>query len=230
MERIVNKIKNNRVQSAALICLLTVSYLFATAAFAQNDSLEGTAISNLTYARDPLSYGDVWAFSESLYNESAYGTHNPSATYYYHANAGDGTNNTKTPQTTSNYYGSVTFADNSEIAGDPLNKHGYSDFVGAAVAASSESSTYDQAVPVMTTAADYGSYAVIPNDDGIYYAYVYYEGDTAPNELVKYHVIESYTTNDAYAAGFNGTGFTASGALTFTRVGKRTGGKAARLK
>lgn len=213
MVRLIKKIKRSNLSSVLLICLLTGLYIFATSAFAQDSMLYGTAISNLEYKKDVLSYGDVWSFSESLYNESAYGTHNPETEFTYHDSS-----STTTIQTTSNYYGKGMFNNKSAITGDPLDKHSYTDFVGEAVNVRIPS-VYDQTIPVITTSNSYGSYAVIPNDEGNYHVYVYYESDTAPDELVKYHVIESYTTNDAYVTGFNGDNFTAIGELSFSKVG-----------
>ena len=57
---------------ALLIAVLTVVYLLVTSALAQPEN--GTAVdSKISYTRDVLSYGDVWAFdydnADSPYNK-----------------------------------------------------------------------------------------------------------------------------------------------------------------
>ena len=63
--------KNKKLVSGILVILLLTCYLFATGAVAQQTGLESIN-AKINYTPDHLSYGDVWGFNESVYNQSKY--------------------------------------------------------------------------------------------------------------------------------------------------------------
>lgn len=217
MARITKKFRKNKLLSAILIVMLTISYLCVTQVYAQAGSLASTNM-NLTYSRDRLSYGDLWAFDQTIYSASSYGKNKSITLNYYAANDAAET----TAFTSNQYVGEVTFTNKAAPTVSNVNLHPFSDFSGYNTD-TQVLGAYDVAIKTKSASAAYGAHSVIPHSEGTYYVYVYYAGytgETLPSDLVRYQVIDSYADNNSFAGGFNGTAFTATGAdLTFSRVG-----------
>lgn len=219
MKKIIHNVKNDKRLSALLIILLTAAYLISTAAFAQEAAVTSSA-TNIEYTADSLSYGDLWAFPNTVYLNSNYALLNSeNSKELYSSNKADtSTTGTFTYYT---YYGMVNIVSHAGVHEDsvPLDSYIYQDFSYSQVGTSIEG-TGNHTIPTRTAITDkqYGSYAVVPDSTGTYRVYVYYEGDTAPSSLVKYHLFDSYASYNAYTAGFNGESMTADGSLAFQRA------------
>ena len=213
MKKLARKIVNDKRLSAVFIVMLTVVYLLFTAAFAQEDRLTpGNNIFNLEYTRDHLSYGDVWAFNESLYNSSSYvGPIDKSYTYYSGATYTDSTTSTVTIL---EYYGALDFANRTAAAGPlvyliPFAKFG-AGYVPGSVASGVEGCDIDSPTVSPQDSETTATYTVVPHSKGDYRVYMYSEVD--PSNSVGYYLIDSYGDNNDFANDTN------RGNLTFEQV------------
>ena len=221
MQRIKEKGKtltrNKKLLIGLAVLLLTVCYLTITVAIAQEASVL-TSKTQITYNRDPLSWGDVWAFGSAEYNASKYANQNASATYKYYTTSQDTTSSTA-PSTTSyngyKYYGTVTTADKQGItSGTALTTYTVDKFYNSSVTTGTMAAPIGLEgvnVPVASIDSGTGVYSVVPDKTGSYRFYVYSPSGN-PSSKAHYALLETCQTNNSYSSQM-GT------ARTFTRVG-----------
>lgn len=204
-EKIPGKM-NERI-IALLIVLVTAGYLLATSAVAQS-SVTSNNGAQVAYDPDYLSYGDMYGFTESVYNSSNYSLTNTQQTVSLYSSTAANTS-TAANYTFYQYYGTVTTGNHSNVTnGVELKNHAYSEYHSGYTKAEVPAVVEGETVPVLTTEGT-GVYTLVPGSTGSYRIYVYSETD--PSGKVFYDLIDSYTRANAY----NGS---PSQALTFTRV------------
>lgn len=224
MARITKKFRKSKLLSAFLIIILTASYLLVTSAYAQEATHKSSFTpsgAELTYKRDALSYGDLWAFDAATYDASCYGGPDSTLSWTYYS-SGDNTQNTQLTGSSNNYYGTITISGRTDpVSGTKVEILPHTAFINST--ASTIIGQYGQSIPVRTT-AEKGIYTVIPHavsstDDSEddYRVYVYSEED--PSRAVSYYLIDSYTASNTYASDYDAGTSTNAKSLTFTSAG-----------
>lgn len=213
------KTKFDRKLVGVLVVGLTILYLMVTTAFAQEGSFGPTTNTNMNLKRDPLSWGDVWAFGSDEYNnsESLYKDQNAKKNYLYYDTSQDTTSSTAPAKKTCSgytYYGTVTTANKQGITGgtELTTYTGDKFYSGVTVGAVDAPIGLEGAkIPVASVASGTGVYSVIPNSTGKYRIYVYSPNGN-PSNLAHYALLETWQTNNSRDTQM-GT------ARTFTQVG-----------
>ena len=208
MRERVQAVRKRTWLAPLLIIAATVLYLGLTAAFAQNSVTSDNSGTKLAYDPDYLSYGDMYAFTESVYSASSYGLQNATQTVSLY-NSKDADTSSSTSWPFYNYYGSVTTGNHSNVRnGVKMENHTYAQFHTGYTQSTAPAAVEGEAVPVLTTSGT-GVYTLVPGSTGTYRIYAY--GTQNPSGHVYYDLIDSYTKANAYTG-------TPSQALTFTQV------------
>lgn len=225
MARITKKFRKSKLLSAILIVMLTASYLLVTSAYAQEATHKSSFTpsgAELTYKRDALSYGDLWAFDAATYDASCYGgPDSPPPSWTYYSNS-DNTKGDATKGSSDNYYGTISISGRTDpVSGTKVEILPHAAFVNST--ASTITGQYGQSIPVRTTTGK-GIYTIIPhavsrtdNSGDDYRVYVHSETD--PSNAVSYYLIDSYADNNNYASDYNAKTTANAQPLTFTGVG-----------
>ena len=224
MARITKKFRKSKLLSAFLIIMLTASYLLVTSAYAQEATHKSSFTpsgAELTYKRDALSYGDLWAFDAATYDASCYGGPDSTLSWTYYSNS-DNKKGDATKGSSDNYYGTISISGRTDpVSGTKVEILPHAAFVNST--ASTITGQYGQSIPVRTTTGK-GIYTIIPhavsrtdNSGDDYRVYVHSETD--PSNAVSYYLIDSYADNNNYASDYNAKTTANAQPLTFTGVG-----------
>lgn len=210
MKKVANAVKESKRLAALLVVAVTVIYLGLTAALAQSSLTSTSSGTNLAYEPDYLSFGDMYAFTESVYQSSRYGQTNSTQTESLY-NSTEANKKTTANQTFYLYYGKVTTGDHSNVSSDSekMENHAYTVFNSGCAQGTAPAAVAGETVNVMTTTGT-GLYTLVPGTTGTYRIYVYAESN--PTGKVKYELIDSYTKANAYTGA-------PTQSLNFTQVG-----------
>ena len=192
---------------ALLIAVLTVVYLLVTSALAQPEN--GTAVdSKISYTRDVLSYGDVWAFDydnvDSPYNKPEKETQK-----YY---TGEIVTENPTSKTVEfyRYYINPTTSSTSRtsgIVGDHIRTAmGAETFISSNVQTSSIAGVNGMSIPVKTGIGTANRYTVVPESSGDYYVYAYSENGEPVVQCAVLDTAAGYNSFVGYNNSALGTG------------------------
>lgn len=168
--------KLNKKLVGILAVVLTVLYLLVTTAFAQDQNK--TAGTGITYNKDYLSYGDIWAFDSATHTASNYSKKGSAVTYYIAADKSTSKTSNSSAKTTQSYYADVTASGYTEPKGTLMPTHAATRFIAGAVSQGTVPSPVGGPdIPVITTTVTNNTvrYSVVPDTVGIYYVYVYSE-------------------------------------------------------
>lgn len=205
MKRAVKTVKGSKRLTALLIVAVTALYLGITAAVAQN-SITSNNGAKVAYDPDYLSLGDMYAFTETTYENSNYSLTNTQQTVQLYSSA---SSSSKSNYTFYQYYGSVTTGNHSNVTnGVEMKEHAYTEYHSGYAKVAAPAAVEGETVPVLTT-TDAGVYTLVPGSTGSYRLYVYSESN--PNGHVTYELIDSYLKANAYTGA-------PTQSLTFTRV------------
>ncbi|MCR5665053.1 MAG: InlB B-repeat-containing protein [Oscillospiraceae bacterium] len=200
----------SRTTIGIMVVVLTVLYLFGTAALAQT-SPKASSNTGYSYSADALSWGDVYAFDSAAFSGTNYskvsGTTTNKTYYNNSTQSNSGTGTWAMPA----YVGKVTYGNHAAPSNvTAMTAHTLAQF-RSNVSTSTIASPVDSSVtiPVATTTGT-GIYSVVPGSTGSFVVYVYSTSGTPSN--VKYALIDSYTAANSYSGA-------PATALTFTRVG-----------
>ncbi|MDO5853732.1 MAG: hypothetical protein Q4Q62_06780, partial [Thermoplasmata archaeon] len=207
MKRAVKTVKGSKRLTALMIVAVTVLYLGITAAVAQN-SITSNNGAKVAYDPDYLSFGDMYAFTETTYENSNYGLTNTQQTISLY-NSAEADNNKTSNFTFYQYYGSVTTGNHSNVTnGVEMKNHAYTEYHNGYERVTAPAAVEGETVPVLTT-TDTGVYTLVPGSTGSYRLYVYSESN--PSGHVTYELIDSYVKANAYTGE-------PTQSLNFTRV------------
>ena len=200
MKTIMNKLAANKALSAALIVTLTILYLLGTAAFAQSDTLSKTDnYFKLDYTRDPLSFGDLWKFDETLYGQSAYAgpAVNLSSTSFQFYD--EVLSSTPTDFSFADgYFSSLDFEDHTAPTGTKIAVMSFDKFHGNYTTGSVKGLNGANITTMLPDEGMIARYTAIPSSLGTYRVYVYSQDD--PTGSVGFRVLDSAADNNAFAA------------------------------
>lgn len=205
MNALFKRISSNKFLSAFLIASVTVIYLLSTSVLAQNGQLlKENNIFEIDYARDQLSFGDLWEFNSSVYTASSYAgpavnLPNANVYEYYTSNAAQ-TSTTSGTVKFDAYYGSISYTDHAAPTLEtPVTIIPYESFFNGYMPDSAEGAKGYELFTIKPFDDETAKYTVIPNSKGYYRIYVY--STTDPEGQVGYYLIDSIQNNNKYALG-----------------------------
>lgn len=203
--------KRNRFWTGTVIVILTAFYLLATGAAAQVSPKTADNTTKITYTKDPLSYGDIYAFNEGAYNDSAYSFNNQATATNVQNNSSSTTSSSKASCSLYARYGTFTGQRHSNtISGAPIANHALSHFYSNITMGTVDSPLGNGiTIPVAKTTGT-GVYTIVPGTTGTYRVYFYAPGGASDANQVKYTLISDYTS----ANNYSGTSTTAFGSVT----------------
>ena len=202
--------RNKKRLAALLIVAVTAAYLGITAAVAQTNIVSQQT--ELPYTPDVLSFGDIYGFSEDIYQKSNYGLINAQQTVsLYNSKASD--TKTQASYTFYKYYGAVTTGDHSgidEASSVKMENHAWSAFSRGYSVSEAPAAVTGETIPTLSTGS-VGVYATVPGSTGTYRVYVYAPDGADPSGHVAYDILDSYEKANRYVD-------LPTGALSFTKV------------
>ncbi len=226
--------KHKKGFAAVCVVLILACYLFATGAIAQSSTLTSTN-ANITYNKETLSYGDVWAFDSTTHEKTSYNLTGSTTLDWYTSGGAGNTTATKYSDSNgaaypTNYFEKADVSDGKLYPADtsktiPMEKLAFTKFnsnVTAGTVASTVASA--PAIPVVKPAATgNGIYSVVPGrgdpTNGVtYYVHVYKEGAAEDSLTLNYAMLDSCSATNAYA-----TTSTFPEAVVLTPIGENTG-------
>lgn len=215
MEKLYSRIGSKKM-TAIVIGFLLICYVFVTGTFAQESTLTSTN-SNITYNKEHLSYGDVWALDSETHEATSYNL-NGSKELSWYVNGGAGNKDTTDTPYPTNYFQTVTITEGKlDITNSiPMEKLEFAKFhagVEDGVIASDAESTLS--IPVVSVTGDTaGIYSVVPGKTGEFNVHAYVENATEDSLILNYAMLDSCADTNAYAQN----GF--SDSVTLTRIGE----------
>ncbi len=201
MANTFQKLKQNRMFSAVVIILLTVAYLFATAALAQSDtsSTNSGYLTSGTFGRDDLSYGDIWAFTSENHQNSRYMDYTGKVTYY--ESTAHGTQD-KNETNILGYYGKITYGNRAITLDEKTLVSAITNYSYFNSAPASDSVAGNGGIIPIFRAPESGiaTYTVVPSSTGEYRIYVYSAVILGDTPELQYYLIDSISANNDFAA------------------------------
>lgn len=193
-----NLSKKGAVLVAMLVVVITAAFLLISGALAKQTDTGTASSTGITYTKDRLSYGDIWAFDYDA--QPNYKTNAVSKTENIFTETGFKWEGTSTKNVTIySYYLNVKTEENKGPEGTNIK-------TGIGANAFSKNTTPESiqgvggiAVNTVKATATGALYTVVPNSTGTYTVYVYSANGTPTSGSVKYSVLETGAKYNEYA-------------------------------
>lgn len=220
--RAILKGKYGKRLTGILVVLLTMVYLFATGAYAQEANL-AAGRTEIQYVKAHISYGDVWSFSEEEYAKSHYTLTGAGNNLEWYIKGGSGV--TTKPNEQGTYEGPTyfekavinadgTFDNNSSIS---MKSVSYNSLVSNVSTGSVLSPVGNGVnIPVITASESGGVYSVVPGKTGTYYVHAYVADATEAVLELDYALLDSCGDTNSFAAN----PFGSETMITLNRIGE----------
>ena len=209
-----NLSKKGAVLVAMLVVVITAAFLLISGALAKQTDTGTASGTGVTYTKDRLSYGDIWAFDYDAEN-SLYKTQE-SKTYTFYTNTNKTGNKSNTTVNGASYYLNPSTKNNEGVSGESVRTQKGKAFFSSSTQDATVQGLGGITVNTVKATATGALYTVVPNSTGTYTVYVYSANGAPSSGSVKYSVLDTGEKYNEYANADSGTAKTD---ISWTTIG-----------